>query len=440
MSGGWAEVLPRLPGRAGTGVLDWLLLPLWPLRAAWALLLRLAFGPPSGYGAVTLRRLVRRSLVSHPVRAGLTVSAVGVGIFLYCFLTSIVGSLDAAVKAVAGNRIVVGSAVSLFQSLPTTARYLDGIREMPGVAALTRFTWFGGVYPDENAPAPQFGVDPEQLLSNYPEVQIPPEQAKAWFDDRKGCVIGRLLAERKGLKVGDQVVLRGTIYPRVDGAPWTFNVRGIYSSTKANVDEVTLHFHWSYLDQTLEAGECYGPRGTSVYLVRLSEGWRGEDVAAAIDRMYEKGPQRTRTQTEAAFQASWISMLGNLPTFLGMIGGAVVVALLFGVINTMTLAARERVRTMGILKALGFEDRVPVRLYLLEALLLVGLGGGLGIALAWGLQEQFQGAFAQFIPQYFVSADTMVTAALICLSIATLAGLIPAVRAARLKAVEALRT
>lgn len=384
--------------------------------------------------------LVLRNLFAHPLRSLLTTGAVAIGIFLYCFLTSIVGSLEAAVKAAAGNRIVTMSAVSLFQSLPTSAQYLDGIREVEGVQNLTRFTWFGGVYPGENAPSPQFGTDPQALLDIYPEVQIPPEQRQAWFEDKKGGVVGRQLAAQKDLKVGDQVALRGTIYPHVDGSPWTFNVRGIYSSTKANVDEVTMHFHWSYLDDTLAAGEAYGPRGTSVYLIRLKDGYRGEDVARRIDEKYARGPQRTRTASEAAFQASWIGMLGNLPTFLGMIGGAVVVALLFGVVNTMTLAARERVRTMGILKALGFPERVGLRLYLLEALLLVGCGGVLGIGAAWGLQGQFQKEFAQFVPQYFVSADTMVAAGLICLAIGLLAGLIPAVRAARLKAVEALRT
>ena len=334
---------------------------------------------------MTLTRLVWRSLLAHPLRMVLTVLAVMVGIFLYCFLTSIVGSLDAAVKAAAGNRIVVASAVSLFQSLPTSAAYLDGIREVEGVETLTRFTWFGGVYADENAPSPQFGVDPPALLDIYPEVQLTAAEAKAWLEDRKGGIVGRQLAQQRGLKVGDQVVLKGTIYPHVDGSPWTFNVRGIYSSTKANVDEVTMHFHWSYLDDALARGEAFGPRGSSVYLVRIKPGYRGEEVAAAIDAKFERGPQRTRTGTEAAFQASWIGMLGNLPTFLGMIGGAVVVALLFGVVNTMTLAARERVRSMGILKALGFADAVPVRLYLLESLLLVGLGGGGGIALAWGI-------------------------------------------------------
>jgi putative ABC transport system permease protein len=389
---------------------------------------------------MTLHRLTWRNLWAHPVRALLTVLAVMVGIFLFCFLTSIVTSLEAAVKAVASNRVVVGSAVSLFQSLPTTSQYLDGIRETPGVEAVTRFTWFGGLYPGKDAPEPQFGTDPEELLRSYPEVVIDPDQAKAWYEDKKGCIIGRIVAEQKGYKIGDQIALRGTIYPRVDGTPWTFTVRGIYTSLKPNVDEQTLHFHWSYLDETLERGEAYGPRGTSVYLVRLKQGVRGEDVSAAIDERFERGPQRTRTQTEAAFQAGFISMLGNLPTFLGLIGGAVVVALIFGVVNTMTLAARERVRSMGILKALGFHDGVPARLYVGEALLLVALGGGLGIALAWITQEPFRVAFGTYIPQYFVSTDTLVFAGMICLGIAVLAGLIPAIRASRLKAVEALRT
>lgn len=395
---------------------------------------------PWGRGPASLLRLTRRSLFAHPLRALLTIAAVAVGIFLFCFLTSIVTSLDAAVKSVASNRIVVTSAVSLFQALPTTSGYTDGIAEIDGVDVVSKFTWFGGLYPGDNAPTPQFGSDAEKILELYPEVVVDAAAAQAWFEDKKGCIVGRLAAEQKGLKVGQQVALRGTIYPKADGSPWVFNVHGIYTSTKPNVDEQTMHFHWSYLDETLAKGEAYGPRGTSVYLVRIKDGYRAEDVSAAIDARFAGGPQRTRTQTEAAFQAGFVSMLGNLPTFLGLIGGAVVVALLFGVVNTMTLAARERVRTMGVLKALGFSDAVPVRLYLLEALLLVGVGGLGGIALAWATQEPFRVVFGTYIPQYFVSAETYVLAGLICLAIAFLAGIVPAVRAARLKAVEALRT
>jgi putative ABC transport system permease protein len=239
--------------------------------------------------------------------------------------------------------------------------------------------------------------------------------------------------------VGDSVPIIGTIYPRVDGSEWRFVVRGIYRSTRPNVDEMTMYWHFEYLDEARTKGECLGPEGTSVYLVRVQPDARSEEVAARIDARYEGGPQRTRTETEAAFQAGFVSMLGNLPTFLGMIGGAVLVALLFGVVNTMTLAARERVRTTGILRALGFPPRVPARLYLLESLALVGLGGALGVGLSLWSAPLFRRMFGTQIPMYEVAPDTVAFAAIVCVGIALAAGAVPAWAALRLKAVEALR-
>ena len=386
---------------------------------------------------MNLARLARRQAFSHPVRTMLTVAAVAVAMFLFCFLRSIVTSLDAAVTQSASNRIVVGSAVSLFQSLPTS--YMPTIDEIDGVDSVCRFTWFGGRYQTESNFFAQFGTDPDVFLGQYPELQMPEEQKAAWIGDRKGAIIGVALAEKFGFEIGDQVPLIGTIYPRVDGEEWLFTIHGIYRSTKANVDEQTMYFHHVYLDESVDGGECFGPVGTGVYIVRVAGGARGEDVAQRIDAYFDGGPQRTRTQTEAAFQADFIKMLGNLPTFLGMIVGAVLVAILFGVVNTMTIAARERTRTVGILKSLGFPDVVPSRLYAFESVLLVGLGTALGIGLALFAEDATRDFLGSQIPSYEVATDTLVQAALIGLAIALLAGLVPGWRAKRLSPVDALR-
>lgn len=386
---------------------------------------------------MSLGSLAWRHAWSHPVRSLLTVGAVAVAVFLVCFLRSIVTSLDAAVTASASNRIVVGSAVSLFQSLPIA--YRTTVSEMEGVEDVCSYTWFGGRYQSESNFFAQFGTDPEAMMRMWPEVVLPDEQKRAFVEDRQGCIVGAALADRFGWKIGDTVPLIGTIYRRYDGAEWAFNVRGIYRSTKANVDEVTLFFHWDYLDEVLERGDADGPRGTSVLMVKIAPGYTPEDVSTRIDDHYAAGPQRTRTQPEAAFQASFISMLGNLPVFLGSIGGAVLVALFFGVVNTMTMAARERTRSMGILGALGFGRDAPLRLYLLEAALLVGIGAGVGLLLAWVSQEAFRRLLGTQIPMYHVATDTMVGAGVVALVIAFLAGGIPAFQAARLRAAEALR-
>jgi putative ABC transport system permease protein len=386
---------------------------------------------------MSLGRLVWRQVWSHPVRSLLTVLAISVAMFLFCFLQSILTSLDAAVTASASNRIITQSAVSLFQVLPRS--YRGTLESIDGVESVGPFTWFGGLYKDSSGFFAQFGADPETLLRQYPEVMLPEDQVEAFLDDRRGCVIGVALAEKYGWDVGDSVPLLGTIYPKVDESEWTFEVKGIYRSAKANVDEQTLYFHHEYLEETIDRGECYGPVGTGVFIVRVADDARGEDVAQRIDAYFDGGPQRTRTQTEAAFQADFIKMLGNLPTFLGMIVGAVLVAILFGVVNTMTIAARERTRTVGILKSLGFPDVVPSRLYAFESMLLVGLGTALGMGLALLTEDATRRLLGSQIPSYAVTSDTLVQAGLIGLAIALIAGFVPGWRAKRLRPVDALR-
>jgi putative ABC transport system permease protein len=386
---------------------------------------------------MSLGRLVRRLALSHPVRALLTIGAVAVALFLFCFLRSIITSLDAAVSESASNRIISASAVSLFQSLPVS--YQESIAGIDGVESVSKLTWFGGRYQGPENFFAQFGCEPRLLSDQYPEIVLPDAQREAWYADRRGAIVGIGVAEKYGFKVGDTVPLIGTIYPRVDGSEWTFNIHGIYRATKANVDEMTMYFHWDYLDEALERGDAWGPRGTSVYVTRIKEGYRGPDVSAAIDRFYDGGPQRTRTQSEAAFQADFVSMLGGLPTFLSMIGAAVLVAILFGIINTMTIAARERMRVMGILKSVGFPRNVPAQLYLTESIAFALVGGLLGMGLAWISQPALRSLFGTQIPMYRVEGETYLFAVLICLFIGLVGGAAPAWQSARMKAVDALR-
>jgi len=386
---------------------------------------------------MTLARLVRRHAWSHPVRAVLTMGAVAVAIFLFCFLRSIVTSLDSAVTESSSNRIITASAVSLFQSLPSS--YKEAIGAIDGVESVSRLSWFGGRYKSEENFFAQFACDAEILFQQYPELVLPDDQKKAFIEDRRGAIVGIGLAEKYGFKVGDSIPIIGTIYPRADTSMWDFTCRGIYRSKRANVDEMTMYFHFHYLDEALEKGEARGPRGTSVYLIRLEPGYRGEDVAHAIDAYYEGGPQRTRTQSEAAFQADFVNMLGNLPTFLGMIGAAVLIAIVFGIVNTMTIAARERLRSMGILQALGFPRSTPARLYLMEACAFAVTGGLLGMAIAFLTQDTFRKLFGTQIPMFTVAADTYVWAAVICVTTGLIGGAVPAWNAARMRAVDQLR-
>jgi putative ABC transport system permease protein len=396
--------------------------------------------------------LVRRHLVAHWVRTALTGSAMVVALYLYCFLISLVTSLDAVVTESASNRVITQSAVSLFVQLPLD--YQPKIASVPGVEAVSKFQWFAGQYQTPDNFLAQFGVDHEVIFDMYrKEIELVegpggvrgPAARQAVLDalraERRGMVIGEGLVRDFGWHVGDTIPLEGTIWSRTDGSAWEFLVVGIYAPLKLNMDDRTMFFRFDYLEETLRAGGATGPPPSSgVYTVNVASGHDPAQVIADIDAIFANGPQVTFTTTEAAFQATFVSMMGNLPLFLGTIGGAVAFAVFFSVINTMIMSARQRTHEVGILKALGFRDAALGRLMLGESLVLALLGGGAGVALALASQELVRRKMGAYFPTYSVSLETGLVGLLISLAIGLVAGITPALVAARLRPTDALRS
>ncbi len=390
---------------------------------------------------MSLLRLVRRNLMRHPIRSFLTFGFAVLALYLLVFLRSAVTTLDAALKSAAKNRVVVQSATSLFVYMPYS--YRGKIEGIPGVESTGPWNWIGGFYQDERNRFAQFSVDMKTVIAQYPELVIREGSVDDLMADREGVLIGSDLAAQFGWKLGDRVPILQTIYAREKGEAWAFNVRAIYKSTNPAFDDKTMFLHWAYFEEKQRAmrAQGYGSPGQDVgiWMTKVKDGWSAESVIAAVDRMFEGGPQKTSTQTEAAFQAQFASMLGNLPTFLGWIGGAILVAIFFSVLNTNGMAARERSRDVGVLKALGFKDRLASGMLLLESMLLIGGGGLLGVGLAWLSVPVFRRLFGILFPNYHIDAATVGLGLVTAIGIGLLGGLIPALRLGRLRTVDVLR-
>lgn len=380
--------------------------------------------------------LVAKNLLAHPIRTLFTILSLVIAVFLVCTLRSLIVGLDAGVAASASNRLIVQSAVSLFVDLPLS--YQAKIEALPGVETTTRFQWFGGYYKEQSNFFAQFGVDPEKLFDMYPEVQVIDGSAEAFVRGRTSCVIGEELSRKYGFKVGDRIPIVGTIFSKNGGA-WEFDVAAIYRSTSATVDNSTMYFQFDYLRETLEQGGAEGPSGVGVYILRTKPGVDPVNVMRTVDAEFERGPQVVQCTTEAEFNRQFVSMLGSVPTFLGSIGGAVLFAIFLAVLNTMLMAGRERTRDIGIIKAMGWSDRAAFGLLLAESMLLCTIGGGLGIALSVLSADALGAMFRMLVPFYSVSHETVGLAALCTLSLGLGAGIMPAVRASRLRVVQALR-
>lgn len=380
--------------------------------------------------------LVAKNLLAHPIRTLFTILSLAIAVFLVCTLRSLIVGMNAGVAASSSNRLIVQSAVSLFVDLPLS--YQGKIEAIPGVETSTRFQWFGGYYQEPSNFFAQFGVDPDKFFDMYPEVKLVAGTKEDFQRGKTTCVIGDELHKKYGFKVGDRIPIVGTIFNKNGGA-WEFDVAAIYHSDVAIVDNSTMYFQFEYLRETLEQGGATGPEGVGVFVLRTKPGTDPINVMAAVDREFERGPQVVQCTTEAEFNRQFVSMMGSIPFFLGSIGGAVLFAIFLAVLNTMLMAGRERTRDIGIIKAMGWSDRAAFALLLAESMLLCALGGGLGIALAVGTAEGLASGFRMIVPFYEVTHETVGLAALITLGLGLGAGIAPAVRASRLRVVQALR-
>ena len=383
-------------------------------------------------------KLVWRNLLRQPLRTLLTLGSLAVAIFLLCALRSLLTTLSQGAQVASTRRLMVQSAVSLFENLPLS--YQARIAALPGVDGTCKWQYFGAYFQDPRNLFAQFATDLGPLLEIYPEFEIVAGSREALLARRTACMIGEGLSEDYAWRVGDTIPLIGALFPHPEGfdVPWTFEVAAIYRPNAPNFDAHTLFFDFRYLQESLAPVD---PRADTIGLLvaQLAPGADRFEVADAIDAQFANGPQRTQTASEAEFTAQYVSMIGNVPLLLSSIGGGVLVAVLLACVNSMLLAAREQVLDNAILKALGFRRGHVVSLALLQSLLLCALGGAAGIAIALALAPPIAEALGQYFPGYAVTPQTVALAAAASLGVGVLAGIAPAVRASGVRAAAALK-
>lgn len=377
---------------------------------------------------VVLLRSARRS----KRRTTLTILSVSIAVFLFASLRAVLDGLNATAAASSSTRIVTVRSTSLIFSMPVS--HGDTIRSIAGVDDLTWATWFGGIYKDLNSTFANWAIDPESYLRVYPELQLTPEERRAFIDDRTGCIIGPDLAKRFGFKVGDRITLQVGI-PTYGSQDFDFTVRAIYRSGGAAVNNNSMMFHWKYVDErSLEPGQA------GWYVIRIADPERAAAIAMDIDRKFADSPYETKTDTEQAFQTSFATMFGNLNLLLGSIAFAVVITTLMVAANTMAMAVRERTTEIGVMRTLGFPAATIFLLVAGEGLIMSVVGGALGLSAARALltSDFLQGSGLPPI-DLTVSASNLAVGSALSVLIGLLAGMVPATVAARLKIVDALR-
>jgi putative ABC transport system permease protein len=395
---------------------------------------------------MNLFSLVLVNLGRNTRRTILTMLSVVIALFLFCSLRGILDTLAESIRVGSESRLVTRSAISIIFPLPVS--YRDRIAAVEGVKLVSYANWFGGRDPVDpgnfyaqfavDAPTyfPLYTNDVEIVASDPPQVEtaLPPgvdPGLASFIAERNACVVGKTLFDRMKWKLGQTVSLSGTIFP----GDWPFVIRAVYRAKDPQFGEEILLFHWDYLNERGMAGQ--GQAGW--YVFQLADQADAGRIIRTVDGMFENSAAATRTETERAFQAGFVSMYGNVPFLIGVIGFAVVFAILLVAANTMMMATRERTAEFGVLKTLGFDDGVIFRLVLIEGAIITLGGGILGALGAKFLIEGTQFNAGGFLPPMTVNWSTVVIGIGIALLMGATSGIIPAWRAARLRIVDALR-
>jgi putative ABC transport system permease protein len=264
---------------------------------------------------------------------------------------------------------------------------------------------------------------------------VNPEELLAFKKDRRGVMVGRLLADQHGFKVGDVLPLKGTIYP----GTWDFVVRGVYEPRDDTTITRQLYFHWDYLNEQIKKLYPRRAEQVGVFIVQIADGSRAAEVSQAIDREFRNSLAETLTETEKAFQLSFIAQTETIVVAVRIVSFVVILIIFAVVANTMAMTARERLAEYATLKALGFGPGFVAALIVGESLMIAALGGAAGIAATFPAAAAFKAVMGSFFPVFRVAPETVALQAACALAVGALAGLLPSVRASRVPIVEGLR-
>jgi putative ABC transport system permease protein len=310
------------------------------------------------------------------------------------------------------------------------------IAATPGVKKSAYAAWFGGIYRDPKDFFPNFSVS-ENYFELSPEFIIKPEELKAWQTERTGAMVGESLAKRNGWKIGDTIPLQATIFPQKDGSnAWPLKMSGTFklNDSKRKGEENQLVFHWKYFDEANQ----YTNGMVGWYIVKLDNVNHATRVAKAIDAISQNSDHETKSQTEQAFQQSFAKQFADIGLIVTAIMAAVFFTLLLLTGNTMSQAVRDRIPELAVLKTLGFTNGTVLTLVLVESVLLIVLGGVIGMGLAAVIIPVLSAASGGLLNLPNIPVETWTLGLSLMLAIGIVVGALPALRAMRLKIVDAL--
>jgi putative ABC transport system permease protein len=385
---------------------------------------------------VKYARIAVKNVLRNKFRTIMTVAGITFALIAFLAVRTVVTSWEGAVDYAAKDRLGTRHKVTFVMQLPK--KYVDDIRGVPGVKAATWANWFGAKNPNnEKEFFANMAVDVPTFLEVYDEIKLEPDQIAAWKSNKRGAIIGDVLARKFGWKVGQKVTLMGTIYP----GDWEFEISGIYQATARSVDRSSFFFHWEYLNDSLRAED---KDHVGWVASRVDDPKKVPQIAKTIDKMFDERDTQTVTMSEKAMQQSFLGMFSTILKALNVVSVVILLIMMLIIGNTIAMGVRERTNEYGMMRAIGFRPGHIAGFVLGESAFVGLLGGLIGLGLGvmfvnFGIGKFLEENMGGMFPFFRVAPVTAMIAVGGAIVLGAVAGLLPATRAARLDVVQSIR-
>ena len=377
--------------------------------------------------------LVKIGLIRKRLRTFLTIMSMFIAFALYGTLNTVSSIFTGAIEGTSAENIIVMPRYDMFGKLPYShvqfIETLDGVEDFMVMDYLIsdglESMMDGVVY----AASPNF-------FDVFDRFEASDEAKLALKTNPNAAIVGQLMADQKGLKIGDIIYTKANSLNTDGSYNWSFEVAGFYTAKQIKGDEMGAVINWDTFDEAR-----MNQKGTiGMIMVKAQSAEEGEIISQKIDERFMNSSYATRSGPESMMAVEMAGEIADVELIVNSILMSVFFTILLVSSNTLAQSIRERTNDIGVLKCLGYKDFTIFTSVILEAIAICFSAVLLGLlltALMIPALETLSGEL--FADVVSLSSGIIIGGFLIGLLIAFISAAVPAYQALNLKVVDALR-
>ena len=377
--------------------------------------------------------LVKIGLIRKRLRTFLTIMSMFIAFWLYGTLNTFAGLFTGAIEGLSAENIMVMPRYEMLGKLPYS--HVTFVEEVEGVEEIMFMDFLVSNSIESMMDGVVYAVSPN-FFEVYDRFETDEEALAGMNSNPNAVIVGKLMADTKGLKIGDLLAVKSNSMNSDGSYDWSFQVVGFYTAKQIKGDEMGAVINWDSYDEAR-----LSQKGTVGFIMaKISDASLGGEISDVIDERFINSPYATRSGPESVIA---VEMAGEIAD-VELIVNAILLAVFFTILlvsgNTMAQSIRERTNDIGVLKCLGYKDKTIFFSVVLEAVVICFAAVISGLLFTMLLIPVIDAASGGLTADtLYLRPSTVFGATIAGLIIAFMAAAVPAYQSLRLKVVDALR-